>query len=127
MHTDSRRFSKLTETIIGCSYDVANILGRGFMEKVYANALSIELSQRGIRIEKQYPIKVFYKGLMVGDFIADILVEDCILIETKAAAALNNMHMSQCLNYLKASNLNLCLLINFAGPSVQVKRIVNGF
>ena len=97
------------------------------MEKVYANALALELTEKHLSVEKQHPIKVFYKGLLVGDFIADILVENSILIETKALAALNNLHLSQCLNYLKAFSLSLCLLINFGGSSVQVKRIVNNF
>ena len=127
MHADQRRFNKLTETIIGCSYTVANTLGRGFVEKVYANALAMELSDKNISIKQQFPIKVYYKNRVVGDFFGDILVEDVVLVETKAVSGLTNLHIAQCLNYLKASKLRLCLLINFGGASVTVKRLVNRF
>lgn len=114
MNTDLHRYYQETGAIIGCSYIVANILGRGFVEKVYANALAYELIQKNFKIKKQHPIKVYYKGSVVG-----------ILIETKACSGLNNLHISQCLNYLKACNLHLCLLINFGTPLVQLRRVIN--
>jgi GxxExxY protein len=117
----------VTETIIGCSYEVANTLGRGFVEKVYANALAMELIRKQLRTKQQHPLKVYYKGQIVGNFIADILVENRILVETKATQSLNNLHFCQCLNYLKACDLRLCLLINFGSSSVQVRRVVNRF
>ena len=127
MSTDVRRLSYLTEQTIGCSFEVANTLGRGFLEKVYANALAFELIQKGIDVEREYPLKVYYKEQIVGNFIADLWIEDCLLVETKATSSINNLHLAQSLNYLKASNLTLALLINFGSASVQIKRIVNGF
>jgi len=122
-----RRLDQLSSAIIGSSFEVANVLGRGFVERVYANALSIELEDKGIKVIREHSIKVFYKERPAGDFFADLYIENAILVETKATGSLNNLHMAQCLNYLKASGLSLCLLINFGAPSVQVKRIVNDF
>jgi len=122
-----RRLDHLSRAIIGSSFEVANVLGRGFVEKVYANALMLELEDKGIGVRREVPIQVFYKKRIAGDFFADLFVEETVLVETKAAGSLNNLHMAQCLNYLKASGLSLCLLINFGAASVQVKRIVNNF
>ena len=122
-----RRLDELSRTIIGSSYEVANVLGRGFVEKVYANALSLELEDQGFKARREVPIKVYYKKKITGDFFVDLFVEGLILVETKATGSLNNLHMAQCLNYLNASGLSLCLLINFDAPSVQVKRVVNNF
>lgn len=125
MLTDQHRFDSLTRTIIGCSFEVQNVLGRGFIEKVYANALAMELELKHVTVSREVPIKVFYKGKIAGNFLADLLVENCVLVETKATSGLNNLHMAQCLNYLHASKLPLGLLINFGAASVQVKRIIN--
>ena len=118
---------KLSERIIGCAYAVSNGLGAGFLEKVYENALAHELRKAGLRVEQQRPLRVQYDGVVVGEYAADLLVEDCILVELKAVKALDDIHLAQCLNYLKATGLSLCLLINFGKPSVDVKRVVNRF
>jgi len=127
MITDEHRFNEVTQKVIGASFEVANTLGRGFVEKVYANALCSEIEHRGILAKREWPVKVFYKGSIVGNFLCDLLVDEQLIIEVKATSGINNLHMAQCLNYLKATNLKLCLLINFGASSVQIKRIVNNF
>ncbi len=127
MNTDLHRLDRVTEQIIGYAFQVANGLGSGFLEKVYENALVIELLHAGLRIEQQKSIPVFYRKQVVGDYIADLLVEDSVLVELKATKLLDEIHMAQCLNYLRAANLRLCLLINFGRPKIEVKRIINGF
>lgn len=127
MNTDTHELDRITEKIIGCAFQVSNDLGSGFLEKVYENALVIELSHASLRIEQQKSIRVIYHGKVVGDYIADLVVEDSVLVELKAVKSLDEIHMAQCLNYLKAANLRLCLLINFGRPKIEVKRIMNGF
>jgi len=129
MSADERRLEldKLTDRIIACIYKVSNTLGCGFLEKVYENALAIELRKAGLRVEQQRSIKVYYEGAVVGEFIADILVEECIILELKAAKALDEVHFAQCLNYLRGTGLSVCLLINFGRPRAQVRRVVNNF
>lgn len=119
--------NELTEQVIGCAYKVANALGCGFLEKVYENSLVHELRKSGIDVSQQYPIKVFYDEVVVGDFIADLLVSDSVLLELKSVKALDPVHIAQCMNYLKATKLKICLLINFGGTRVEIKRIVNNF
>ena len=116
--------NQLTEKIIACVYRVSNTLGSGFLEKVYENALAIELRNNGLKVEQQHPIKVFYDGQAVGDFAADLLVEGCVIVELKAVRTFEDVHSAQCLNYLKATNLKLCLLVNFGRPRVEIKRLV---
>ena len=127
MNTDLHRLDRVTEQIIGCAFQVANGLGSGFLEKVYENALVIELLRAGLRIEQQKSIPVLYRKQVVGDYIADLLVENSVLVELKATKLLDEIHMAQCLIYLRAANLRLCLLINFGRPKIEVKRIINGF
>ena len=127
MLADQRRFNQLSEKIIGCSFEVANTLGRGFVENIYANALAKELERQALETKREYPVKVHYKGELVGEFFCDLLVERLIIVEIKATSGLNNLQMAQCLNYLKATGFKLCLLINFGAASVQIKRIVNNF
>ncbi len=117
--------NQLTETIIGCAYTVSNTLGIGFLEKVYENALRHEISKNNLFIEQQKPLRVIYDGIVVGDYRADLLVERRVLVELKVVNALNDIHLAQCLNYLKASDLRIALLVNFARPRVEVKRIRN--
>jgi GxxExxY protein len=112
---------ELTAIIIGCAYDVHNTLGSGFLEKVYENALRIELIRRGLSVKQQEPIMVYYLGELVGDYYADILVENRIVVELKAVLALTKEHEVQLVNYLMATSTETGLLINF-GSSVQVKR-----
>ena len=119
--------SDSTETIIGCAYRVANTLGTGFLEKVYENALAHELMKAGVPVRQQQPIQVLYDGIVVGDYIADLLVDATVLVELKSVKAIDPVHVAQCINYLKATRLSVCLLINFGGTRVEIKRIVNDF
>jgi GxxExxY protein len=117
----------ITEKIIGCAYTVANTLGCGFLEKVYENALAHELRKEGLVVLQQAGVNVIYDGVVVGEYVSDLLVENEILVELKAVKALDNIHMAQCMNYLKATGLQVCLLINFGSPRIEVKRVLNGF
>jgi GxxExxY protein len=105
---------------------VSNTLGCGFLEKVYENALLHELQKAGLKAEQQKPIAVHYDGVVVGDYYADLVVGDAVIVELKVVKAIEDVHAAQCLNYLKATGLNVCLLINFAHPCVEIKRLVNG-
>jgi len=96
--------------VIACAYQVANTLGCGFLEKVYENALAHEIRKTGLLAQQQCQIEVFYDGAVVGEYVADLLVERCVLVELKAAKALEQVHLAQCLNYLKGANLRICLL-----------------
>ena len=125
MDTDEE-VNQITETIIGCAYVISNALGVGFLEKVYENALAHELRKAGLAATQQYPIIVRYDGVVVGDYAADLLVGNSVLVELKAAKALDDIHMAQCLNYLKATGHRVCLLLNFGKPRVELKRIING-
>jgi GxxExxY protein len=125
MNTDERGyFDTLTESVLGAVFEVSNTLGAGFLEKVYQRALLHELRLRGIRAAAEVSFSVTYKGHAVGQYFADILVEDVLVIELKCAERLSNEHTAQCLNYLRASCRTLCLLINFQKPKVEWKRIV---
>jgi GxxExxY protein len=125
MGTDRARLNELTRVVIGRAYIVANTLGTGFLEKVYENALAYEVRKAGLHVEQQKPIKVRYDGVIVGDYIADLLVSDCVLVELKAVRAVDDTHRPQCINYLKATSLPICLLLNFGSSRIQVKRIIN--
>ena len=114
----------ITEKIIGCAYAVANNLGCGFLEKVYENALVHELRKAGLVVGQQQQIKVMYDGVEVGIYESDITVEGLVLVEVKTVRELNEIHRAQCMNYLKATGFRVCLLINFANPKLEVKRIV---
>lgn len=114
--------NKVTETIIGCAMKVSNVLGVGFLEKVYENALGIELRKAGLLAEQQKPITVFYEGEVVGSFAADILVNESIIVELKVASAIDDSHEAQLLNYLKATELRIGLLLNFGTPRLGIKR-----
>ncbi|MDX9953483.1 MAG: GxxExxY protein [Anaerolineae bacterium] len=112
---------ELTRTIIGCAYKVHNTLGAGFLEKVYENALTIELQKHELRVQQQRPITVYYEGQVVGEYCADLCVEDRVIVELKAGVALNKAHEMQLVNYLTATGIDIGLLLNF-GESVEVKR-----
>ena len=118
--------NRISEAVIGCAFKVQNTLGPGFLEKVYENALAHELRKLGFRVEQQQPINVVYDGIVVGEFLADILVNGELIIELKAVKALGEAHMAQCINYLKATKCRLCLLMNFNESRVGLKRVVNG-
>jgi GxxExxY protein len=121
------RLNALTERIIGCAYTVGNSLGSGFLERVYENALVHELRKSGLSVVAQQPLTVWYDGVVVGEYIADIVVAGSVLLELKAVRTLDDMHVAQCLNYLRATNLPICLLINFGESRVRIKRLVNGY
>jgi GxxExxY protein len=123
MNTDE--LNSLTETIIGCAIKVSNTLGTGFLEKVYENALAIELRRAGLKVEQQKPLKVFYEGAVVGEYFADVVVNGRVLIELKAIRVFEEVHQAQLLNYLKATNLRVGLLFNFGTPRLGIKRMVN--
>ena len=114
----------LTYRIRGGVYEVFNQLGGGFLEKVYEKALAIELSDQGLEVKRQYPIKVSYKGTPVGEYIADLVVENKIIIELKAQDNLLPIHEAQIINYLKATDMKVGLLINFKHPKAEIKRFV---
>jgi GxxExxY protein len=115
----------ITEKIIGCGFKISNSLGGGFLERVYENALAHELEKCGLHSIQQQKITVWYDGIVVGDYLADLVVEDCILVELKSIKALNNLHFAQCINYLKATRLKVCLLMNFGNPKMEFKRLIN--
>ena len=125
MDADERRLNEITERVIQAAFHVSNKLGVGFLEKVYENALAVELRKNRLRTEQQKPVQVFYDGIVVGDYFADMIVENEVLIELKAVKAFDEIHSAQCLNYLKASGLRICLLLNFATSKVGIKRIVH--
>lgn len=128
MDADKRRsLDDLTERIIGAAIEVSNELGSGFLEKVYENALVEELKRRGMHGVQQSRLQVLYKGVTVGDYVADVVVENQVLVELKCVDVIAPEHMAQCLNYLKATGITVCLLMNFQRPKLEVKRVVLGF
>ena len=115
--------SKLTEKIISLAFEVSNALGIGFVEKVYENAYAHLLRKNGHRVIQQHPIKVIFDGIVVGEFFADLLIDDLVIIELKAVSELSTEHFAQALNYLRATGLPACLLINFGKPRIQVRHL----
>ena len=113
----------LTEQLIAAFYTIYNELGHGFLESIYQKAFSVVLGEKGLRFQEQAPIEVVFHGVPLGDFKADLLVDSSVLIELKAAKALEDAHERQVLNYLKATNIEVALLFNF-GPRPQVRRLV---
>jgi GxxExxY protein len=111
----------LTRKIIGCAYKVHNALGTGFLEKVYENALRIELEKLGLRVKQQEPIHVWYDGQVVGEYYADLWIDDRVVVELKAVQTVVKEYEVKLVNYLTATMMDTGLLLNF-GPSVQVKR-----
>ena len=123
INTDNFKYSEITEKIIRAFYKVYNTLGYGFLEKVYENALYIELLRMGLVVEKQKQIKVFYERKVVGEYFADLNVESCVIVELKAAESLCEEHEFQLINYLKASEIEVGLLFNF-GKKPESKHTV---
>lgn len=124
MNTDEHGLNQLTERIIACAYRVSNKVGCGFLEKVYENAMMVALRLAGLRAQQQVRFVVLFEGVEVGEYIADIVVEDKVLLELKAVKALDDVHTAQCINLLRASGLPACLLINFYKPKVDVRRFL---
>jgi GxxExxY protein len=125
-HADNARLNDLSGRIIGCAFTVLNTLGAGFLEKVYENALAYEIRATGLSVVQQSGARVYYREVVVGEYFVDLLVEDVLLIELKTAKALDDAHWMQCTNYLKATGLQLCLLLNFGKPRLEIKRVVYG-
>jgi len=119
------RLNLISEKIIGSAFRVSNTLGIGFLEKVYHNALVIELQKEGLDVEKEKAITIYYQDTIVGEYFADILVDNEILVEVNAVQTLNEIHQAQLINYLKGTKLKLGLLINFGTSKVQIKRMLN--
>jgi GxxExxY protein len=117
------KHSELTEKIIGAFFRVYNQLGYGFAEKVYENALAIELRKQGLLVEQQKPISVYYDSLLVGEYFADIIVENVVILELKAVRQLVNDHVSQLINYLKATPIEVGLLLNFGPKAEHVRKV----
>ena len=115
---------RITYAVRGAIFEVNKILGSGFLEKVYERALIYELRERGLKAESQVPLKVRYKGNLVGDYYADILVEDCVIVELKAADKIEKIHEAQLLNYLRAAGISVGLLVNMKHPKAEIKRMV---
>jgi GxxExxY protein len=113
----------LTGLIIGYCFRVANELGPGFLEKVYENALAHELRKAKVTVVQQQGIEVFYDGVTVGNYEADLLVDRRVLVEVKAVQALDSAHVAQCLNYMRGTGLVTCLLVNFGRAKIQVRRL----
>ena len=114
-------YQDLTSKIISCFYKVYNTLGFGFLEKVYENAMLIELKENGLLVERQRPISVFYNEKLVGEYFADLIVENKVIIELKATESLIEEHELQLINYLKATDIEVGLLLNF-GKKPEVRR-----
>lgn len=118
------RLDSLTEAVIGAAFTVSNALGHGFLEAVYKNALAEELAFIGHRAIKERPFPVHYRGAQVGLYVADIVVNDILVVELKVVDALAQAHRAQLLNYLRASGLPVGLLMNFGRPRLDVKRVI---
>ena len=116
--------SELTEKIIACAYKIYNKMGYGYLESVYEKCMLIELEGIGLNVETQKPLKVFYEGQIVGDFVADIIVNDMVIVELKSVSKIVKAHEIQLVNYLVTTNKSVGLILNFAKDKVEVKRKV---
>ena len=123
MRGDAWSLAPVTERIIGRAFRVANALGHGFVEKVYENALATKCAKCRLGVVQQRGILVYYDGVIVGEYTADLLVEDRVIIELKVVGALSDVHLPQCRNYLRPTGKPLCLLINFGRPKVEIRRV----
>jgi len=125
MDTDAHRWkTEITEAVIGSAFEVANVLGAGFLEKVYERALVHELALRGIPAKSQVKFPVRYKDRYIGEYMADLVVAERVVVELKCVDRLCAEHLAQCLNYLKASRLELGLVINFQRSKIEWKRVL---
>jgi GxxExxY protein len=125
---DARLLEPVTVRIIGCAFRVANALSHGFVEKIYQNALAYEMRKCGLGVVQQRGIVVvFYDDVIVGEYTADLLVEDQVIVEFKVVAGLSDVHLPQCRNYLPATGKSLYLLINFGRPKVEIRRVTAAF
>ena len=122
MDTDNF-LNSISFRINGCAFAVAKQLRAGYLEKVYENALVYEMRKRGLDVQQQVSLDVYYDGIVVGHYIADVIVESCVLVELKATDDIVDAHVAQALNYLTTTKLPLCLILNFGASKVQVKRV----
>jgi GxxExxY protein len=118
-------YKELSYKIVGLAMEVQRQLGHGFLEKVYENALILELKNNNIQAQQKCPIKVYYKGEVVGEYIADILVEEKIILELKTSDSISDAYRAQIINYLKATEIELGILINFGTKKLSYERFVN--
>ncbi len=118
-------YAELLFTIVGCAMAVHRQLGYGFLEKVNGNALSILLRKQGLSVQTQHPITVMFQGEIVGEYFADMLVEEKVILELKVAERVAEAHKAQALNYLKATGLKLAIVLNFGPKRLESHRIVN--
>ena len=125
MNADSS--ATITESAIGAAFRVSNALGCGFLERVYENALAHEIRKQGLVVHQQRQIHVRYDGIVVGEYCADLLVENCVLIELKVVEKLMPVHRAQCIIYLRACDIPICLLLNFKRAKLEIERIVCNF
>ena len=116
------QFGKITEAIIGCAFEVINELGVGFLESVYEKSLAIALQEKGLQVQCQHPIQVRFRNRVVGEYYADLLVEGKVIVELKAVKAIAPEHQAQIINYLKATGIEVGLLINFGSSKLEYKR-----
>jgi GxxExxY protein len=123
MNADAVSADGVTKRIIGCAFTVANTLGVGFLEKVYENALAHEMREQGLRAVQQRAIVVRHDDIVIGEYTADLMVEDHVIVELKVVRSLNDLHIAQCMNYLCASDKRLCLSINFGRPRIEIRRV----
>ncbi len=126
MNADEIVLNERSERTSGGALTVANAFGVGFLEKVCGNALAQELRKRGLAVAQQRGVTVTYDGVVVGDDAVDLLVGGAAIVELKASKAVAEIHRAQCMNYLRAMGLRLCLLLNFGNPRLEIKRIVLG-
>lgn len=126
MNADERRFEELTARIIAAFIAVSNELGVGFLERVYRNSIFVELTRGGLKVEVEKKLIVRYQGVVVGDYFADLIVEDSVLIEVKHAEGISDAHVAQTLNYLKITGLHLALIVNFGKTKAEWRRVARG-
>ena len=122
---DKTTLNELSERIIGCAFRVLNTLEAGFLEKVYENALAYELCTAGLAVAQQRGVTVRYNSIVFGEYVVDLLVEETIIVELKASMALEGVHTAQCINYLKATGMPLCLLLNFCKSRLEIHRFAH--
>ena len=115
----------ITEAILGAAYEVYNVLGHGFLEKVYERALAVELKRRGVNVRTQHEAVVAYKGENVGKFVTDLLVERAVAVEVKAVSEIHPDHVKQCLNFIRAGGWSVGLVVNFGPKQVEKRRVIN--
>jgi GxxExxY protein len=127
MNADERRWDELSERVIGAAFAVSNELGCGFLEKVYENALFAELTMCGVIAVQQAAIHVKYRGARVGIYYADLLVEDELIVEIKCVSGIDDIHLAQVLNYLKATGHRRALILNFAKPKLEIRRVARNY